>query len=566
MIETAQLITREQAVLQRQSDFFAGFEHKGYVGVLTNIRVDTVTTIYPQIIQGMNLLYGYMSEESLDLSREKGFLVRFLERQYMDGRLIPNTEVDELTEKVHSGDYSRQFDAYVRYRNRFSSKRQDGGERKKEGEAFGSYRDIRNGGDVIYNKRMYLSRVLGMRSNLQAVYGEVDYARALVAEMILNAPFLDTVILGDPVDDEARKRHGLYLEEVVEFAHDFKPDERYAEFEKATADFPTQWAQEVKPPEVSDFDRPFVEQVYGYADKLMRGDVDFDHLYPLYQQTIVRRGRLFQATAVQSPFGVFLYLNPTEQGAITFDDIAGYDEQKGFYQNLLAKTGAQDPIVGDIRIVIASGQPGLGKSLGVQAFLNSLPENARGMVVTMNNRGLSEFELLSRLAKIHPELEIFAVIEDIDAITGDRLLNSATRRFLEIDSVVTDSVPRNFHLLATTNRPDVIDPAVIRPGRTAKILTYEAPDQDDRKAIVVLHVGKNGIQLSDGILNMIATKSKGFTPDEVRHIVWTIRFEGIKDPTEEDIDRLVLEIQRKHEVEKKAKKKPRQNLSPSEDD
>src|SRR4051812_21392841 len=99
----AESIGREQAVLQRQSDFFSGFEHKAYVGVLTNVRVDTVVTLYPQIVQGMNLVYDYLRDESLDLSTEEGFIIRYLQKQYLDGELIPNTEVDGLIGKIKSG-------------------------------------------------------------------------------------------------------------------------------------------------------------------------------------------------------------------------------------------------------------------------------------------------------------------------------------------------------------------------------------------------------------------------------------------------------------------------------
>lgn len=550
MIETEELIAREKSTLRKEADFFTGFKHKAYVGVLTNERIDTVTYIYPQVIQGVSILYDHI-QNNLNLSSEDGYLVRFLEKAYSEGRLVTNEEVEDLERRVQNGDYSKQYEAYARYRERMSARKKSDYGYKKEGQLFYPYVETKNEADALYNKRMYLSRVLGMENQLQAIYGEVDYQKALLTELLLNAPFLDNVVSNGEVSKEARQRHKAFLSETAEFVTDFHPKQRFANFEEATKQYSAQWAEEIPLPKISSFDRPFIDQVYGTAEEMLVGKFDIDKLYCLLRKTIIRRGRLFQATAIQSLYGNFLSLNPTDSTGLSFKDIAGYNEQKSFYETLLEKTAAKDPILNDIRIILAAGEPGLGKSLGVQAFLNALPENARGMMIKMSRGSTEEYDLLMKLAKIHSELDIYAVIEDIDALAEDRLINSNTRKFLEIDSAV-DTIPRNFHLIATTNRPDVIDAAIIRPGRTAKILVYEPPAKNEIKEITTLHAKKNGITLSEDIVSMIAEKSDRFTPDEVRHIVWTLRFEGIKDPSEEDINRLVEEIKKKHKIEKQS--------------
>ncbi|MFH1535819.1 MAG: ATP-binding protein [Patescibacteria group bacterium] len=498
-----------------------------------------------------------MEKEATDSLSPQGFLNRHLRNAYMLGTLLSNEEVTELRKKMDAGGFSEQFDAYKRFREaaRYSNL---GSNSTRQKGRFDEYKTIQGDEDLTFNKRACLARIAAVRSDLGMVYGEVDYKRALLLELVLSSPFLGTIVRGEPIDDDARQRHLAYLGEITQFANGFDFDKRVQNFEEYTNKYPIRWTDEPDPCDIPEFDKVYVRRVYDLAGEIMGGEINLDRLYSILSETILRRGKVFKAQSIQTDDGRMVQVLPEQLKPLYFDDIAGYKDQKRFLQVLAAKTGLHDPTIDDIRMIIFAGKPGLGKSLGVRAFLNALPENAKGVVITLDSeessRGhLPEYNTLMRLASFHPGLHLFAVIEDIDAFAGDRLHFAGTRKFLELDSTTSDSAPSNFHLIATTNRPDVIDPAVTRPGRTAKILVYNEPDQEERKEIARIHGEKNNYQLSEKTLNLIAKKAEGFTPDEIRHVLWSLRFEDVQNPTKQDIEKAISEIHSRHTIEKEAK-------------
>lgn len=546
MAERSALFTSERAIIQKELTFFAEVGRGSTQGILTERNINTITGRYPTILKGAVSLYDHIQDEALDLNTQEGFFVRYLEKQFMEGHLVSNQDVANLEERLAAGDFSRQFDAYLRYRKRVGAGGSSG-----EGKVTGEYRQIRNDNDAIFNKRTALSHVVHLRQGMPVIYGEVDYPRALVTEMLLQAPFGHAVLNDAEVDAEGKARHQAYIEDIGKFAKSFDPDARFQAFEQLTDQYPMRWVTEASPDPLPDFDRPLLDQAYLLAGDILLGRGEVEALYPILKNTVLRRGQLFLGEMTRDALGGNRFkLSPRDSTPVSFEDIAGYQEQKDFYLNLLAKVKNNDPIVQDIRMVIAAGEPGRGKSLGVQAFLNALPENAKGVFVKQGGMH-GELKGLAELARIHPDLQLFAVIGDIDAYAGDRLHSRSTWQFLDIDSEDSDAIPRNLHLLATTNRPDVIDSAVIRPGRTAKILTYGDPTPESVRDIAALHSNKYELNLSEAALDLVAQTGKGLSPDEIRHIVWSLKFEGIADPSKEDLDKIAGEIRRKHKLEKK---------------
>ncbi len=165
-----------------------------------------------------------------------------------------------------------------------------------------------------------------------------------------------------------------------------------------------------------------------------------------------------------------------------------------------------------------------------------------------------DIKSVARIASFHPDLHIFAVVEDIDAIAGNRQNVASTSEFLHIDSTGSDSYPRNLHIFATTNRPDVIDPAVTRPGRTAKIIVYEDPGEEAREKIIRFHSGQNRYHLSDKLIADLVGKTEGLTPDEIRYLFWSLRFENVKRATMKAIDKYINDVRSRRKIEKEAKK------------
>lgn len=570
-------IAQERQILQRERSFFSGRDNKdSFVGVLTTSDVRALTSVYPQIVRGMLMLYDYMEKPFVSGTDAERTLSRYLAQRLMSGELISNDEIANIKKDINEGQYSEQLAAYEDYQRRTARQPRNEDQQRtpvssardelrnilrgtSDDASHGDFRPIRDEDDVIFNKRQVLVRVLGVQSVLQNLYGEVDYRKALFTELLLGAFFADAVVSGEQFDDEARERHSAYLKEAIEFSDTFDPTSRFNQFDEITQEYSTTWTEETASVELPDFDREYVRRVYELGGSLMSGNVAVEELYSLLGETILRRGRVFTASAVERRNRVTTEIKPTELEEVSFDVIGGYEEQKGFYRTLLRKTEEHDPIVEDVGIVIAAGKPGVGKSLGVRVFLSNLPDNAKGIIVERSSgftiRGdMPQHEALIRLAKLHPELQIFAVMEDMDILASrrmDNMTNMLSGQLLDIDSVVPDTLPPNLHIIGTTNRLEMIDSAVTRPGRTSKILIYDTPkDASDRVQVARIHARLKGLDIADETLDLIARKSSGFTPDEVRHIVWSLRFDGVEQPNDKDIDKYVDEIKRKHRLEK----------------
>lgn len=570
-------ISLERQVLQRETAFFRGRKGNkaGYVGLLTASDHSSITIFYPEIARGMLLLYDHLERPTVEDSAAERFLSRYLSQRLMGGELLSNEDVSKIREGIKEGKYSEQFEAYEDYQRRSNrtttSERVKneqgpsdlenaifGGVRGKSKEAvYEDYRPIIEGADAVFDKRQVIARVLGIQTTLQSLYGEVDYRKALVTELLLDAPFIETVALGSQVDAEATSRHEAYLQEIAEFAAVFDPANRFRTFEEQTDKYQTSWTEETPEPDVTDFDKEYLQRMYKFAQAFLDGSGSTEDLYSLLRETVLRRGQLFKASTVERNRQTVVEIQPAEIEAASFDDIAGYEEQKAFYRTLLEKTAAGDPIVNDIGVIISAGKPGVGKSLGVRTFLSNLPENAKGIVIergtTMTLRGskLPQHEALIKLANLHPELHLFAIMEDMDTLAGDRHMSPLIGAFLEIDSVIPDAMPANLHIIGTTNKLEEIDSAVTRPGRASKILIYEVPrNASVRKEIARIHAQLKEFVLDDESLELIASKTNDFTPDEVRQIVWDLKFDGIELPTGKDVDKYIDEIKRKHRLEK----------------
>lgn len=562
-------IKREKELLSKEEDFFATHKPGNYVGILTNHNISTVSRLYPQIIEGMLLFYGYVEQDETDPSSEQSFINRHIRNMYATGTLLPNEDVEKIRSDMADGKYSEQYEIFRRRQLSLSTAQgRDSGRNQR----FDNYKAVGKEEDVILNKRACLSRIQGLRSDLKALYGEVNYQQALLAELLLAAPFSSGVVLETEVDDEDETvsipsapidetildSQRAYFEEAITFCAALEVDKRVEAFEEQSEKYPVRWTPENSPFNLPPFDKKYLAEVYKLAGQMLSGDYNLDEVHKLLSQTILRRGDVFKVAIVKSLFGVETQLIPEELKAAAFDDIAGYEDQKSFLKALIAKTEEGSPTLDEMRIIISAGKPGLGKSLGVRAFLSNLPKNARGLILSLDPNAsrtgeVTSIKSVARIAGHHPDLHIFAVIEDIDAISGNRLNVASTSQLLEIDSIGSDSYPPNLHIFATTNRPDVIDPAVTRPGRTAKILVYQEPSEEESKEIARHHAKANGYQLSSEIVEDFAKKVKGFSPDEIRYIFWSLRFANIDKPTMSDLDHYIEDVRARRKIEIEAK-------------
>ena len=234
-------------------------------------------------------------------------------------------------------------------------------------------------------------------------------------------------------------------------------------------------------------------------------------------------------------------LADSNQKQITFSDVAGAAEAKQElieiveflkYPQKFITLGAKIP-----RGVLLFGPPGTGKTLmakavsgeaGVPFFSISGSEFVEMFVGV----GASRVRDLFSKAKKNAPCIIF--VDEIDAVgrqrgTGmggshDEREQTLNQILVEMDGFETDT---NVIVMAATNRPDVLDPALLRPGRFDRRIILDMPDIKDREAILQIHA-KNK-PLAKGVnLDLVAKQTPGFSGARCRHIIFF--FEKLENP------------------------------------
>ncbi len=209
---------------------------------------------------------------------------------------------------------------------------------------------------------------------------------------------------------------------------------------------------------------------------------------------------------------------------VTFKDVAGAKEAKQELEEIVdflrnpkkfLDIGAEIP-----KGVMMMGSPGTGKTLlaravageaGVPFFSISGSEFVEMFVGV----GASRVRDLFQMAKKAAPAIIF--VDEIDAVgrirgTGVGGGNDEREQTLNQILVEMDGFEPNAKVIvmAATNRPDVLDPALLRPGRFDRRVTIDLPDRDDRKQILKVHSRKKQMQ-DDVNLDIIAQRTPGFS-------------------------------------------------------
>ena len=218
-----------------------------------------------------------------------------------------------------------------------------------------------------------------------------------------------------------------------------------------------------------------------------------------------------------------------ERPDIGYDAVAGLDEQKQSVREaielplnspeLFKKVGVEPP-----KGILLVGPPGCGKTLLAKAVANHTDATFIRMVGSelaqkyIGEGGRMVRELFS-LAKEKAPSIIF--LDEIDAIgakrldgstSGDREVQRTLMQLLaELDGF---DVLENVKIIAATNRPDILDEALLRPGRFDRIIEIPIPDDAGRKAILQLHIGKMSTKKLQ--LKTIVDKTTGFSGAEIK--------------------------------------------------
>ena len=226
---------------------------------------------------------------------------------------------------------------------------------------------------------------------------------------------------------------------------------------------------------------------------------------------------------------------PVDPGKIrvTFKDVAGIDEVEAEISEVVDYLKAPDKyrLIGakPPKGVLLSGPPGTGKTLLARAtageagvpFFHASSSEFVEMIVGV---GASRVRELFQAARDAAPSIIF--IDEIDAIgrkrSGSLAVGGHDEREQTLNQILTEmdgfSSSEGVVVLAATNRPDVLDPALLRPGRFDRSITVHAPDQKGRAQILRVH-SRNVRLGQDADLDALSRITPGMTGAELANLV-----------------------------------------------
>jgi cell division protease FtsH len=220
-----------------------------------------------------------------------------------------------------------------------------------------------------------------------------------------------------------------------------------------------------------------------------------------------------------------------ESTAITFDDVAGVDEAKEEVKEIvdfLREPERFSAIGGRIpKGVLLVGPPGTGKtllarSIAGEAKVPFLFTSGSDFVEMYAGVGASRIRRLFKDARRHPSCIVF--IDELDAVGRSRGGNSLSHEereqtlnqlLVEMDGFAPN---QGIVVVAATNRPDILDPALLRPGRFDRQVTVGAPDVKGREQILCIHAKKVALDV-DVDLRQIARGTPGFSGADLANLV-----------------------------------------------
>ena len=246
---------------------------------------------------------------------------------------------------------------------------------------------------------------------------------------------------------------------------------------------------------------------------------------------------------------------------VKFDDVAGCDEEKEEMKEIIdylkdpkkfSKMGARIP-----KGILMVGQPGTGKTLLAKAVAGeaNVPFysiSGSDFVEMFVGVGASRVRDMFSNAKKTAPCMIF--IDEIDAVGRqrgaglggghDEREQTLNQMLVELDGMSDNS---GVIVIAATNRPDVLDPALLRPGRFDRQITVSLPDLKGREAILKVHA-RNKKLAKDVDLSALARRTPGFSGADLENVlneaaILTVRYK--KDlidiqEIDEAIDRVMM--------------------------
>ena len=270
------------------------------------------------------------------------------------------------------------------------------------------------------------------------------------------------------------------------------------------------------------------------------------------------------------------HVHEISKSDVRFDDVAGIDEAKQELMEIVEflknperyrRLGGKIP-----KGVLIVGAPGTGKTLlakavageaGVPFFSISGSEFVEMFV------GVGAARVRDLFAQAQEKAPCIIFIDELDALGRARGLGVTTghdeqgqtlnQLLVEMDGFDTN---KGVIILAATNRPEILDPALLRPGRFDRHIAIDRPDFKGRQKILEVHA--RNVKLAPGVdLNVIAARTAGFVGADLANVVNEAALLAARLDKEqvemsdfdEAIDRIVAGLQRKTRVMNAIEKK-----------
>ncbi|WP_419539622.1 ATP-dependent zinc metalloprotease FtsH [Paraburkholderia bengalensis] len=221
-----------------------------------------------------------------------------------------------------------------------------------------------------------------------------------------------------------------------------------------------------------------------------------------------------------------------DETGITFDDIAGIDEAKAELKQIVAflrdaeryrRLGGKIP-----KGVLIVGAPGTGKTLLAKAVAGEAGVpfySVSGAAFVEMFVGVGAARVRDLFEQAQAEAPCIVFIDELDALGkvrgagltsgNDEREQTLNQLLIEMDGFKSNS---GVIIMAATNRPETLDPALLRPGRFDRHIAIDRPDLNGRRQILAVHT--RHVKLAAGVdLNELASRTPGFVGADLANVV-----------------------------------------------
>ncbi|MDZ5809797.1 CDC48 family AAA ATPase [Halorubrum sp. AD140] len=280
-------------------------------------------------------------------------------------------------------------------------------------------------------------------------------------------------------------------------------------------------------------------------------DLDDEEVPPsLIDRMIVKRDDFSGALTEVEPSAMREVL--VELPKISWDDVGGLDDAKGQVQESVEwpltspekfdRMGVDAP-----KGVLLYGPPGTGKTLMAKAVANETNANfisVRGPQLLSKWVGESEKAIRQTFRKarqVSPTIIFFDELDSLAPSRGQEMGNNVSERVVNQLLTELDGLEEmgDVMVIGATNRPDMIDPALLRSGRFDRLVMIGQPDQEGREQILEIHT-QNTPLAPDVSLREIAEITDGYVGSDLEGIAREAAIEALRDDDDAE------EVEMKH--------------------